>query len=180
MVWSVFSVLFVLLYIWFHLRSFFLAVSGMTIILMSFPVTQVIYRGILSVDMFAQLNKLVIFIILGIAADNIFVFCDAWRQSELIPVMKESPHRRMAYSFKRAAKAIAVTSSTTSVAFASNIMSPIVPIRAFGLQASIIVLVNFFMVIMIMPSVQIVYDTCFKHKCNCCEAIHPFIKNWIA
>ena len=133
MVWSVFSVLFVLLYIWFHLRSFFLAFFGMLIILGSFPVTQVIYRGILSVDMFAQLNKLVIFIILGIAADNIFVFCDAWRQSELISVMKDSPHRRMAYSFKRAAKAIAVTSSTTSVAFASNIMSPIVPIRAFGL-----------------------------------------------
>ena len=53
MKWSVFSVLFVVVYMWFHLRSLFLAISGMIIILMSFPVTQFIYRGILSVDMFA-------------------------------------------------------------------------------------------------------------------------------
>ena len=79
MKWSIFSVLFVLAYLWFHLRSFFLALCGMIIILMSFPVTQMIYRGILAVDMFAGLNKLVIFIVLGIAADNIFVFCDAWK-----------------------------------------------------------------------------------------------------
>ena len=77
--WSVAAVLFVLVYIWFHLKSFFLAVSGLLIILLSFPVTQLIYKGILRVDMFSSLNQLVIFIILGIAADNIFVFCDAWR-----------------------------------------------------------------------------------------------------
>ena len=53
MKWSVFSVLFVFVYIWFHLMSFFLALCGLVIILMSFPVTQVIYRGLLQVDMFA-------------------------------------------------------------------------------------------------------------------------------
>ena len=79
MKWSIFAVLFVLVYIWFHLKSFFMAVSGLLVILLSFPVTQLIYKGILRVDMFSSLNQLVIFIILGIAADNIFVFCDAWR-----------------------------------------------------------------------------------------------------
>ena len=53
MKWSVFSVLFVLVYIWFHLRSLFLAVCGLSIILMSFPVTQVLYKGVFRVDMFA-------------------------------------------------------------------------------------------------------------------------------
>jgi hypothetical protein len=37
--WSVFSVLFVLVYVWFHLKSFFLAVSSLTLIMMSFPLT---------------------------------------------------------------------------------------------------------------------------------------------
>ena len=83
----------------------------------------------------------------------------------------------MAYSFRRAYKAIAVTSSTTSVAFGSNIFSPIVPIRAFGFQSALIVLVNYFMVVMIMPSVQITYDDYFKDKCNCCGRFHPFLKN---
>lgn len=151
--WSVFSVLFVLVYIWFHLRSLYLAVCGLLIILLSFPVTQIIYIGVFKVTMFSSLNQLVIFIILGIAADNIFVFCDAWRQSELIPVMKHSPHRRMSYAFKRAAKAIFVTSSTTSVAFAANAGSPLIPIKAFGIYASIIVVINYGMVVLVMPSV---------------------------
>ena len=68
----------------------------------------------------------------------------------------------MAYSFKRAAKAIAVTSTTTAVAFAANGFSPIIPIRAFGIYASIIVLVNYAMVVLIMPSVQIVYEDNYK------------------
>ena len=169
MKWSIFAVLFVLVYIWFHLKSFFMAVSGLLVILLSFPVTQLIYKGILRVDMFSSLNQLVIFIILGIAADNIFVFCDAWRQSEMIPIMKDDMHRRMAYAFKRAAKAIAVTSSTTSVAFAANGASPIIPIRAFGIYASIIVLVNYLMVIMVMPSVQMIYEIYYKDKCKCCD-----------
>ena len=82
--------------------------------------------------MYSGMNQLIIFIVLGIAADNIFVFCDAWRQSEHIPVMANNNHLRMAYSFKRAVKAIAVTASTTSMAFAANASSSIVPIKAFG------------------------------------------------
>ena len=123
--------------------------------------------------MFSSLNQLVIFIILGIAADNIFVFCDAWRQSELIPVMKHNAHRRMAYAFKRAAKAIAVTSSTTSVAFAANAGSPLIPIKAFGIYASIIVLVNYGMVVLVMPPIQMIYETKIKEKekCPCCACL---------
>ena len=158
---------------WFHLRSLYLGVSGLLIILLSFPVTQIIYIGVFKVTMFSSLNQLVIFIILGIAADNIFVFCDAWRQSELIPVMKHNAHRRMAYAFKRAAKAIAVTSSTTSVAFAANAGSPLIPIKAFGIYASIIVLVNYGMVVLVMPPIQMIYETKIKEKekCPCCACL---------
>ena len=125
---------------------------------MSFPLTQLIYKGVFRVDMFSSLNQLVIFIILGIAADNIFVFCDAWRQSALIAILKDDNHRRMSYAFRRAASAIAVTSSTTSVAFAANGFSPIIPIRAFGIYAAIIVVVNYGMVVLIMPSLVIIYE----------------------
>ena len=85
----------------------------------------------------------------------------------------------MAYSFKRAAKAIAVTSSTTSVAFAANGFSPIIPIRAFGIYASIIVLVNYAMVVCIMPSVQIVYEDNYRHRCKGCDNIMKNMINWI-
>ena len=99
------------------------------------------------------LNQLVIFIVLGIAADDIFVFCDAWRQSALIPSIANDLYRRMAYTFRRSFQAIMVTSSTTAIAFLSNALSEIRPIRAFGIFAAIIIPVNFFIVILVMPSV---------------------------
>jgi predicted RND superfamily exporter protein len=73
----------------------------------------------------------------------------------------------MAYAFKRAAKAIAVTSSTTSVAFFANAGSPLIPIKAFGIYASIMVIVNYGMVMFIMPSVQMIYENKVKHKEKC-------------
>ena len=109
--------------------------------------------------------------ILGIAADDIFVFCDAWRQSELITMIAGDEKRRLAYAWKRSFRAIAVTSSTTAVAFLANAASDIRPIRAFGIFAAIIVPVNFFIVILMMPSVMIYHDKHFKEKCayrKCC------------
>ena len=84
----------------------------------------------------------------------------------------------MAYAFKRAFKAILVTSSTTSVAFLANGLSEIVPIRAFGIFAAIIIPVNFVLIILIMPAIQMVHDRylakcftyrkCFAICCKCC------------
>ena len=85
----------------------------------------------------------------------------------------------MAYTFKRAFKAILVTSSTTSVAFLANGLSEIVPIRAFGIFAAIIIPVNFVLIILIMPAIQLIHDRyfakCFTYGkifgfcCKCCK-----------
>lgn len=53
-------------------------------IIVSFPITLTLYRGILSVDYFSFLHMMAIFLVLGIAADDIFVFIDCWDQSGYI------------------------------------------------------------------------------------------------
>ena len=53
---------------------------------------------------------------------------------------------------------MAVTSSTTSVAFFANITSPMLPIRAFGVFAGVIVPVNYLLVVMVLPPATIIYD----------------------
>ena len=79
--WSVFSMLFVFAYIWWHVGSLFIAVVSINMIVLSFPLTQTIYTLICQISINVDLNQLTVFIIMGIAADNIFVFCDAWKQS---------------------------------------------------------------------------------------------------
>lgn len=78
---AIVSVVLVILYFTFHLESIFLAVNGMLIITFSFSLCAIVYQGVFRINYMSNLNNLVIFIVLGIAADNVFVFVDAWRQS---------------------------------------------------------------------------------------------------
>jgi predicted RND superfamily exporter protein len=94
---------------------------------------------------------MVIFIVLGISADDIFVIIDSWKQSEHILEYEGNFRKRMSYSFKRSAVAIAVTSSTTCVAFLANSFSKIMPIQAFGIYAGIIIPINYFLTSLLMP-----------------------------
>lgn len=67
-------------------------------------------------------------------------------------------NKRLAYSFRRAAKAMAVTSSTTAVAFFANGLSKIPVIASFGWFAGVIVPVNYLLIIMIFPPAIIWYE----------------------
>ena len=73
--------------------------------------------------------------------------------------------KRMSYTVKRAAKAMFVTSSTTGVAFLANYFSPVMPIRAFGIFAAIIIPVNFLLVCWIFPALIIFEENYIKVKC---------------
>ena len=110
--------------------------------------------------------------VLGIAADDIFVFIDAWKRSAFLhpQVFQGKKEKRMAYAFRSSARAMAITSSTTSVAFFANIFSPLLPIRSFDIFSGVIIPVNFILVIMFMPSATIIFEeyvenrdfSCFK------------------
>ena len=76
--------MFVFIYFSIHLQSLFLAVLGIITILLSFGLTALINEGVIRNTYYSNLHTLCIFIVLGIAADDIFVFVDAWRQSEHI------------------------------------------------------------------------------------------------
>jgi predicted RND superfamily exporter protein len=158
--YAIFSVMFVFLYFIIHLRSLFLAFIGISLILFSFPVTVCITEGIFRVSYFSNLHSLAVFIVLGIAADDIFVFIDAWRQSEKIAprFFRDDKKLRMAYAWKRSVKAIFVTSSTTSVAFFANAFSPIMPIKAFGIFAGVIIPINYILVVLFLPPATIFFE----------------------
>ena len=89
----------------------------------------------MQVAYYDSLNTLVLFIMLGIGADTIFVYFDAFRQSELLPESCESRETRLLYTVRRAASATLVTSMTTALAFLATSLSRLVPIAAFGIFA---------------------------------------------
>jgi hypothetical protein len=73
------SMISVFLYLWYQLESLFLATCGFFEIFMSVPLSFSIY-AILGFKYISFLQFMGIFIIMGIGADDIFVFVDAWKQ----------------------------------------------------------------------------------------------------
>lgn len=117
------------------------------------------------------MHNLAVFIVLGIAADDIFVVFDAWTQSENIEELygttnDETRIKRMSYTFRRAWPAILVTSSTTSIAFLANLSSEIMPIQSFGVYAAVLVPVNYILFVFYFPAVLIIWDKYLKNLCT--------------
>ena len=63
----------------------------------------------------------------------------------------------MSYSFKKSVVALGVTSFTGCVAFLANGFSPIMPLRAIGIYAAIIVPVNALLIAWMLPPMIITY-----------------------
>lgn len=146
-------------YVSFHVKSFFISSFSMSMILYSFPITLVIYKLMMGITCLAPLHLMIVFVILGISADNIFVLWDAWGQSDTYPQFSGNLHKRMAYTFRRASKALLATTSTTAFAFFSNGFSSLMPVSAFGYFAAVVVPVNYVLIVFYFPAFIIVYET---------------------
>jgi hypothetical protein len=72
------SCIFVWIFLTQHMQSCMLSSLGMGLILLSFPFTAFIVNYILQVKYFGFLQIMIVYIVLGIAADDIFVFYDAF------------------------------------------------------------------------------------------------------
>jgi protein dispatched 1 len=147
---------------------------------MSIPITMVIYRGILGIDYFCSLHVGVVIIIMGIGADDIFVFDDCWTHAKNTKAMRKRITLRLSYTFRKASTAMLITSLTTVVSFLATCLTPIMPICSFGIFSSLVITVNYLLIILAVPNIYLFYDKyimkrfkCFKRgyralkKCMC-------------
>ena len=158
---------FVVVWLIIHTRSTFLTLFCIFIIAFSFGITGMLCEYAVGMTYFNLFNNFATFIILGIAADDFFIFFDAWNQSGQFQAVKKDHKRRLAFTLRRSIRAMLMTSLTTSVAFLATYFSPIMPIKAFGIFSSVLVFTVFVMTCLFLPPAVIVYDTHFSSMCSC-------------
>lgn len=163
------SIMFVLLVMCVHSKSFFLGGLGMIQVLTSLPIALFFYRTVFGISFITQMHILSIYLVLGIGADDLFVFYDAWIQSEFEPSHNADLVSRMDYTYKRAAGAMLTTSFTTCIAFIATAISPLMPLSAFGLFASFAVFLNYVLVMLVFPLLVIIWETGGRKSCCCCN-----------
>jgi hypothetical protein len=137
--------------------SLFVGTMGFLHVLLSFPIAYTIFSVVLGIEWFAFLNWLGLFVVLGIGADDIFVFYDAWRQSFTILSPATLLEDRIAWVWARASMAMLITSATTSAAFLSNSVNPVKVIELFGWFMCILIAVNYILVITMFPAAVVVH-----------------------
>ena len=144
----------VLIYMVYHTKSIFLGVLGQAHVLISFPVTWFFYRVVFQLHYMGMLNFISMFVIIGIGADDIFVFVDAWKQAKLQgPKVNKDLETRMAWAWRRASSAMLITSLTDACAFYVNIFSSVIVVRIFGVFMGTLVMINYILVITWFPAV---------------------------
>jgi predicted RND superfamily exporter protein len=149
------------------LGTFFLAACAMAQILSAFFTANVIYRFLwpssdgFGFEFFTLFCGLAMFVIMGIGADNVFVYYGTWTGSKFHDF--PSGADRVSHVYGHAVNAMFVTSTTTCISFFSNMSSSFVGVRAFGIFAGLLVLVNFLMVGTFFPAAVLYYEKSWQN-----------------
>jgi predicted RND superfamily exporter protein len=160
MLLAVGSLLFIIIFMCFQTGSMFITFLTIVSIIAAFCTANLIYRIVFDYVYFGIFHVLAIFIILGIGADDVFVFMDTWKETghHKDPTLGH----RMSDAYRKAAMAMLFTSLTTAIAFIVSAASPFLAIGSFGLFSAILILVNYLSVILFLPCVVIIYHLYFE------------------
>eukprot|EP00466_Bigelowiella_natans_P001647 jgi/Bigna1/140249/aug1.55_g14957 len=181
----IFSLAFVYGWMAFQMKNFFLSTFCMLQVIFSLPLAIVVYRSVFQVPYFQFIHILVIFLVLGIGADDVFVMYDGWRFSLDAPEIQEMIEneededdileKRMEISFTSSVGSIFTTSFTTIVSFLATSVSPVMPIGSFGILAATAILLNFILVISLVPAILVTNHVWFEKKKFCCYGMYRMI-----
>ena len=124
------SFLFIFCFIWINTGSLWITSWALLGILTNFFGANLVYRVLLDFQYIGIFHVLSVFIILGIGADDVFVFFNTWKLME----QRKYPNLiiHLTETFRSAASAMFVTSLTTMAAFLASAASPLLAVSSFG------------------------------------------------
>ena len=117
---------------------------------------------------FPFLNMATLIFIVGIGADDAFVFTGIWEEAKQVYVIKNNiDHidyliKWTTHSLRHALLAMLVTSLTTASAFYANISSQVTSVKCFGLFAGTAIIVNYLLMVTLFPVIVILHDLYFS------------------
>ncbi|CAE7708242.1 disp1 [Symbiodinium pilosum] len=164
---------------WLHMKSSFMALAAMIMMILTLPIAALFYQGVFRIEYFEFLHILVVYLVLGIGADDVYVFKDTFchvKKAEF-PFAKpgrlteEQEIRVLALTFQRAGTAIFNTSFTTALAFASCSVSKAMPMRTCGWYAATCIVTLYVLTLVYYPSAVILWHRRLQSKRCCCPSL---------
>ncbi|XP_075159969.1 RND transporter family member dispatched [Haematobia irritans] len=177
--------IFVMTCMWLYTTSLFVTIMTCIAVIFSLGLAYFVYTLVFEMSFFPYMNLLAVVVIIGIGADDAFIFVKIWQcvlterfsKTSTIttkslanpePEQTETLQNLMALTLKHAAISMFVTSITTAGAFYASYISYITAIKCFGIFAGTAVITNYFLMITWLPaSISIMerftlFTTCSK------------------
>ena len=142
---------------WFFLGSFILTFCALFCVIYACGLSYFLYNIAFGMDFFPFLNVLTLVFLVGIGADDAFVYYDIWRQTKAA-----NPNANIMQltlkTLRYSALSMLVTSLTTASAFFAGISSTITAIKCFGIFAGTSILTNYLLMITYFPAVVALHE----------------------
>lgn len=142
---------------WFFLGSFILTFCGLFCVIYAIGLSYFLYNIVFRMDFFPFLNVLTLVFLVGIGADDAFVYYDIWRQTRAANPnanIMQLTLKTLQYS----ALSMLVTSLTTASAFFAGISSTITAIKCFGIFAGTSILTTYLLMVTYFPAVVALHE----------------------
>ncbi|XP_064627690.1 uncharacterized protein LOC135487627 isoform X2 [Lineus longissimus] len=171
------SVLFIFAFMWLQTGSFWITFFGISSILTSILAANLVYNCVIGFKYLGIFNLLSLFVVLGIGADDIFIFVDTWKW---LDGKCDQQEERISMCFKKAGVAMFSTSLTTMVAFFVSSFSSLLTLCSFGTLSGLVVLINYISVMTFFPTVILAHENIFGKsrlalRRDCTKGIHKYI-----
>ncbi|XP_037730791.1 protein dispatched [Drosophila subpulchrella] len=180
---------FVMASVWLYTGSAFITLMSCIAICFSLGLAYFFYAIVFEFEFFPYMNLLAVVVIIGIGADDVFLFLKIWQcvlaerfnnrctlttqsQSALPTPLELSDHTEsleniMALTMRHAAASMFVTSLTTAGAFYASYSSSITAIKCFGIFAGTVVVTNYLLMITWLPASVSIMERLFATRISC-------------
>jgi len=167
------SVVFVLLYVMLHTRSFLIGVAGLLAVILTIPLSYVLSAMLTGGRTITIASFVSLFLVVGLGSDVIFVYSDFWKNSAKIEEL-QSLQERLVWTYVHAGKASLATTSTTAVSFFANLASVLKPLREFGFFMGLCVMLAWAILSLVVVPLCVVEETHMSAFClgRCHERCH--------
>lgn len=142
---------------WMFLGSFILTFCALFCVVYAVGLAYFFYNMVFKMEFFPFLNVLTLVFLVGIGADDAFVYYDIWKQT-MASYPKANIWQLTLKTLQYSALSMLVTSLTTASAFFAGVSSTITAIKCFGIFAGTSILTNYLLMITYFPAVVALHE----------------------
>ena len=164
--WLGVAICLVFVVMWIYTASLFITLMTAVSIFLSLEIAYFLYTMVFEIKFFPFMNLLAVVILIGIGADDVFLYCRIWNLAKS-EKNNGTLEKIVSDTLKHATLSMFCTSLTTAAALYASYVSNITAIRCFAIYAGTTILTNFFVVITWVPATIVVHEKWVSNWCIC-------------